>query len=52
MSRKVFNMQGGRHSAAALSAFLSAAFNGDVAAGLNVEPTGATGLKEIGRAHV
>lgn len=47
MSRKVFNMQGGRHSDAALSAFLSAAFNGDVAAGLNVEPTGATGLKVL-----
>ena len=47
MSRKVFNMQGGRHSAAALSAFLSAAFDGDVAAGLNVEPTGTTGLKVL-----
>jgi hypothetical protein len=47
MSRKVFNMQGGRHSAAALSAFLSAAFDGDVAAGLNVEPTDTTGLKVL-----
>ena len=47
MSRKVFNMQDGRHSAAAFSAFLSAAFDGDVAAGLNVEPTGATGLKVL-----
>ena len=47
MSRKVFNMQGGRHSAAALSAFLSVAFDGDVAAGLNVEPTGTTGLKVL-----
>lgn len=47
MAKKVFNMQGGLHSAAALSAFLDAAFTGDVAKGLNVTETGTTGLKVL-----
>lgn len=47
MARKVFNMQGGYHSAAALSAFLTAAFAGDVAAGLNVTETGSTGMNVL-----
>lgn len=38
MARKVFNMQGGNHSSAALSAFLDNAFDGDVADGMTVVP--------------
>lgn len=47
MAKKVFNMAGGSHSAAALSAFLSAAFAGKVASGLKVVETGVTGLNVI-----
>lgn len=44
MTRKVYNVGGGRHSEAALSALLSQLLNGDVARGLNIEPTGSAGL--------
>lgn len=44
MAKKVFNMQGGRHSAAALSAFINAMYGSSVANGLNVLVTGSTGL--------
>lgn len=47
MAKKVFNMAGGSHSAAALSAFLNAAFAGKVANGLKVVETGVTGLNVI-----
>lgn len=44
MTRKVYNVGGGRHSEAALSALLSQLLEGDVARGLNIEPTGSAGL--------
>ena len=44
MAKKVFNMQGGRHSAAAISAFINAMYGSSVANGLNVLVTGSTGL--------
>ena len=44
MTRKVYNVGGGRHSEAALSALLSQLLDGDVARGLNIEPTGSAGL--------
>ena len=44
MAKKVFNMQGGRHSAAALSAFINAMYGSSVANGLDVLVTGFTGL--------
>lgn len=47
MAKKVFNMQGGRHSAAALSAFINAMYGSSVANGLDVVPTGSTGLNVI-----
>ena len=44
MAKKVFNMQGGRHSAAALSAFINAMYGSSVANGLNVLVTGSASL--------
>lgn len=40
-------MGGGRHSAAALSAFLNAMFGSSIAYGLQVVPTGSTGLSVV-----
>lgn len=47
MAKKVFNMQGGRHSAAALSAFINAMYGSSVANGLDVQPTGSAGLNVL-----
>lgn len=47
MAKKVFNMQGGRHSAAALSAFVNAMFGSSIANGLDVQPTGSAGLNVL-----
>ena len=47
MTRKVFNMNGGRHSQAALSAFINALYGTSVANGLNVMASDGTGLKVI-----
>lgn len=45
MALKAFNVGGGRHSEAALSALLSQLLDtGDIAKGLNIEPTGSAGL--------
>lgn len=44
MALKAYNVGGGRHSEAALSALLSQLFGGDVAKGFNIEPTGSAGL--------
>ena len=45
MTKKVFNMNGGRHSQAALSAFINALYGTSVANGLNIVAPGGTGLK-------
>lgn len=50
MAKKVFNMAGGMHSAAALSAFIDEMFGTCVAKGLNVVPTGANGLNVVVKA--
>nr|DAP75779.1 MAG TPA: Complement C1q-like protein [Caudoviricetes sp.] len=50
MTRKVFNMNGGRHSQAALSAFINAMYGTSVANGLNVTVSGGTGLKVVVKA--
>lgn len=50
MTRKVFNMNGGRHSQAALSAFINALYGTSVANGLNVTVSGGTGLKVVVKA--
>ena len=50
MTRKVFNMNGGRHSQAALSAFINALYGTSVANGLNVTASGGTGLKVVVKA--
>lgn len=50
MAKKVFNMQGGRHSAAALSSFINAMFGSSVANGLNVQVTGSAGLNVLVKA--
>lgn len=47
MTRKVFNMNGGRHSQAALSAFINALYGTSVANGLNVTVYDGTGLKVV-----
>lgn len=47
MTRKVFNMNGGRHSQAALSAFINALYGTSVANGLNVTAYDGTGLKVV-----
>ena len=49
MAKKVFNMQGGRHSAAALSAFINAMFRSSVANGLDIQPTGSAGLNVLAK---
>lgn len=50
MAKKVYNMQGGKHSAAALSAFLNAMYGSSVASGLSGVITGTTGLNTIVKA--
>lgn len=50
MTRKVFNMNGGRHSQAALSAFINALYGTSVANGLNIVAPGGTGLKVVVKA--
>ena len=50
MTRKVFNMNGGRHSQAALSAFINALYGTSVASGLNVTAFSGTGLKVVVKA--
>ena len=47
MAKKVFNMQGGRHSAAALSSFINAMYGSSVANGLDVQVTGSAGLNVL-----
>ena len=50
MTKKVFNMNGGRHSQAALSAFINALYGTSVANGLNIVAPGGTGLKVVVKA--
>lgn len=50
MANKVFNMAGGLHSAAALSAYIDQMFGDSVATGLNVVPTGSSGLNVVVKA--
>lgn len=50
MTKKVFNMNGGRHSQAALSAFMNALYGTSVANGLNIVAPGGTGLKVVVKA--
>ena len=50
MTKKVFNMSGGRHSQAALSAFINALYGTSVANGLNIVAPGGTGLKVVVKA--
>ena len=50
MTKKVFNMNGGRHSQAALSAFINALYGTSVANGLNIVSPDGTGLKVVVKA--
>lgn len=47
MAKKVYNMAGGKHSAAALSAYLNGLNGSSVADGLKVEVTGSSGLNVL-----